>query len=114
MHTCTRCTRCGRAITTSTSIARGMGRTCASRIRNEAATLTAAVKADTIAKAMEDIEDGAIIDTRRRTTSGHRIFAVMSSAGTGTYLATQAACTCRGGHRGRTCRHTIAARLIAA
>lgn len=110
----TTCTRCGRALTSSESIARGTGRGCARRIREVAAASTELVAAGTLAKALEDVEDGAIVDTRRVTSSGRRVFAVVSSDGTGIYLATTQNCTCRGGHRGRVCRHRVAAALIAA
>jgi uncharacterized Zn finger protein len=110
----TPCTRCGRPLRAATSIARGTGPGCARRIREVAAAATDVVNADTIAKAVEDIEDGALIDTRRVTAAGRRVFAVVSSRGDATYLATTQTCTCRGGHRGRICRHRVAVALLAA
>lgn len=111
----TTCSRCGRALRTADSQARGMGPTCARRARQERAV--EGVKADTLAKAREDVEDGAIVDTRRVTSAGRRVFAVASSDGTDVYLTTAGgACTCRWGMRGTgtPCRHAVAARLIAA
>jgi hypothetical protein len=110
----TTCRRCRRPLRSTTSITAGIGPTCARRDRADRAAEAAQIKAATIAKAHEDIDDGAIIDTRRTTRAGRRIFAVLSSTGTGTYLATTAACTCRAGHAGRVCRHRAAAILTAA
>lgn len=107
------CTRCGRTLRTE-GVARQMGRTCARRVREVAAAAGELVKAETLAKALEDVEDGAIVDTRRVTAAGRRVFAVLSSTGSGVYLATTQACTCRAGHTMRICRHRTAAALIAA
>ena len=114
MNEATTCTRCGRTLRTE-GVARRMGRTCARRTREAAAAAVELVKPDTLAKALEDIEDGAIVDTRRVTRGGRPVFAVVSSDGTRTYLATPGgACTCRAGHAGRTCRHMVAATIITA
>jgi uncharacterized Zn finger protein len=110
----THCTRCGRTLTNPDSIAAGMGHTCARRTRQEQAAKAAEVKPDTMAKALEDLEDGAVQPTTRTTSTGHRIYVAASSDGRGWYLATEAACTCRAGHRGRMCRHRVAALLSAA
>lgn len=108
------CTRCQRRLTSPTSIARGMGRGCAARVREVAAAATDLVKPDTLAKAIEDIEDGALIDTRRITSTGRRVFAVVSSDGTRTYLATSEHCACHAGLKGRACRHRLAVAILAA
>lgn len=113
-ETPTTCTRCGRTLTAATSRTRGMGRGCAARVREVAAAAVTLVKADTLAKALEDLEDGAIVDTRRVTSAGRRVFAVVSSTGVGVYLATTENCICRAGLSGRVCRHRVAAALIAA
>lgn len=112
----TTCTRCGRALHSAESIARGMGRGCARRVREAAAAAAELVKAETLAKALEDVADGALVDTRRVTAAGRRVFAVVSSTGTDTYLATPGgACTCRAGLKGKhLCRHAVAAALLAA
>jgi hypothetical protein len=113
----TTCTRCGRTLTATRYQQAGVspiGRTCARRVREVAAAAVELVKAETLAKAIEDVEDGAIVDTRRVTAAGRRVFAVVSSTGAGVYLATVQNCTCRGGHRGRVCRHRVAAALVAA
>lgn len=106
------CRRCGRTLRVST----GIGPTCAKRERAERAAEAAGIKAATAAKAREDIEDGAVIDTRRTTKAGHRIFAVVSSDGTRTYLTSPAgACTCAAGLKGKhRCRHSVAALLLTA
>jgi hypothetical protein len=100
----TTCTRCHRTLRTE-GVTRGMGRTCARRVRETAAAAVELIKADTLAKAMEDIEDGALIDTRRTTSAGRPVFAALSSGGV---------CTCRAGHAGRTCRHMVAATILTA
>ena len=91
-----------------------MGRTCARRIRETAAAAVELVKPDTLAKAVEDIEDGAIVDTRRTTSTGHHVYAVVSSDGNDTYLTTTHACVCRAGVAGRVCRHRVAALILTA
>jgi uncharacterized Zn finger protein len=93
-----------------------MGRTCATRTREVAQAAAELVKPDTLAKAIEDVEDGAVIDTRRVTSTGRRVFAVLSSTGDAVYLATPGGrCTCKAGLRGKgLCRHAVAAALIAA
>jgi len=108
----TTCTRCGRQLRTAQSVAVGYGRTCLKRERQERAA--AGIKAETLAKAVEDLEDGAVQPTTRTTATGHRVYVAVSSDGASRYLATRAACTCRGGHRGRVCRHRAAAILAAA
>lgn len=89
-----------------------MGATCARRARQAAAV--ADVKADTLAKASEVIELGAIVNTRRTTRTGLPVFEVVSSTGTSTYLASPAACVCKAGLKGLVCNHRIAAALLAA
>jgi uncharacterized Zn finger protein len=108
----TRCTRCGRLLTSKASIARGMGATCAQRTRQE--RVLSDIKPETAAKAREDLADGAIVNTRRTTIAGRRVYASLSSRGDRTYLTTSAHCTCRAGHKGRTCRHVVAVRLLTA
>jgi hypothetical protein len=114
--TCTRCHRPLKTVRYTTPDGLPLGPTCARNARREAAAAHASMKPDTYARALEDLEDGAIIDTRRTTKAGHRIFAVVSSDGRDVYLATPGgACTCRCGLRGKyLCRHAAAARLIAA
>lgn len=112
----TTCTRCRRPLTSPGSINRGMGKGCARRVREVTAAALDVVKPDTLAKAVEDLEDGAVIDTRRVTSTGRRVFAVLSSDGTDVYLATPSgACTCKAGLKGKyLCRHAVAAALVAA
>lgn len=106
--TTTKCTRCHRTLTSAKSIEAGMGRTCAKRTRQAAAVV--GIKATTVAKAQELIEQGGIIPIRAK-----RIFQVVSSDGTATYKTAPSACTCAAGIKGRfVCYHRVAATLLAA
>lgn len=103
------CLRCGRTLTSKASVARGYGRSCAAKVR------TAATVADLhdfkpaqVASAAELIEDGAIIPLRPR------VFTVVSTDGTETYLAHPSNCTCPAGLRGARCYHQLAARILLA
>jgi hypothetical protein len=108
--TTTKCTRCGRVLRSTTSIARAYGRTCRAKVL--AAAQLADHKPTQIAKAQELIELGGIVPLR----SGHnRVFVVVSTSGTGRYLTAPQACNCAAGLRGKSvCYHRIAAQLIAA
>jgi hypothetical protein len=103
-----RCTRCHRPLRNAASIARGTGRTCARRTRQEAAV--AGYKPATVAKAQELIEQGGIIPLR-----GRRVFTVVSSDGTARYLTAPEVCNCPAGLKGRhVCYHRVAAIILAA
>lgn len=113
----TTCRRCGRALRAASSLAAEggpIGRTCARRDREEAAAAAAGITPATLARATEDIEDGALVDTGYRTRTGRPVYEVVSSAGDARYLATPASCTCRAGHAGRMCRHRAAVILATA
>lgn len=103
------CLRCGRRLTSVKSVSLGYGPTCAAHIRK--ATKTDAVtahKPQAIAKATELIEQGGILPLR-----GRRVFTVISSDGTGTYLTAPSGCTCPAGIKGRfTCYHRVAATIL--
>ncbi|MCU1687754.1 MAG: hypothetical protein JWQ81_8493 [Amycolatopsis sp.] len=102
------CTRCGRTLTATASVARGYGRGCQAKIR--AAALVADHKPAQVAKAMELVADGGIVSIR-----GRRVFAVVSTSGTGRYLTAPQACNCAAGRKGHTvCYHRVAAQLLAA
>jgi hypothetical protein len=101
----THCIRCGRALRSAESVARGYGPTCASRIAS--AALASTDKSAAIAKATELIELRGVIRIHR----GRAIQAV-SSDGTRTYLATQHTCNCPAGLVGRKCYHQVAASLV--
>ncbi|MFD5245024.1 DUF6011 domain-containing protein [Amycolatopsis sp. NPDC058340] len=108
--TTTRCTRCGRVLRSTTSIARGYGRTCGARIA--AAAKLAAHKPAQVEKAVELIADGGLVLVRRRRTP---VFAVVASNGVDRYLTAAQACNCKAGLRGiSTCYHRIAAQLVTA
>lgn len=104
----THCLRCGRPLTSTTSIRTGYGPTCRTKVRRAATTLTG-WKPEQIAKATEAIEDGAVIRLRGR------VFLVVSTDGTETYrTAATGQCNCPAGLKGRTCFHTAAARIALA
>lgn len=106
----TTCTRCGRVLTSATSIARGYGRTCRAKVL--AAAAVAGHKPAQVAKAQELIELGGIVPLR---SGRSRVFVVVSSSGDDRYLTAPQACNCAAGLRGKSvCYHRIAAQLIAA
>lgn len=108
--TTAKCARCGRTLTSATSIARGFGRHCQGKIT--AAAKASAHKPGQLAKAQELIEVGGIVPLR---THHARVFTVVASDGVGRYLTAPQACNCKAGLRGvSTCYHRIAAELLAA
>ena len=112
MPTTTKCRRCHRALRSAESIARGYGRTCLRREREEAAarTVLASYSEAQVAKVTELLEDGGVARTGRHT------FAVVASDGVRRYEVdtTRASCTCKAGENGRQCYHLAAATLAAA
>lgn len=106
-----RCERCHRPLTDQASVARGVGRTCAKRIR-QAAVLAQipTVTGTQVAKATELIELHAA--TRRQR--GRQVFDVISTRGDARYTTTPDTCTCPAGEHGRFCYHRLAVALIAA
>lgn len=107
----TNCGRCGRRLTSATSITNGYGRTCKNKVKQAAqAAAVAAFKPAQIAKAQELIADGGIVAIRDR-----RIFRAVSSDGTRTYLTAPQACNCAAGLKARhACFHRIAATILTA
>lgn len=106
----TNCLRCGRALRSQASAARGYGRTCATKVRqaSQAVDLTD-YKPSQIDSARELIEDGAIVQIRPR------VYRSVSSDGTALYLtATTGQCNCPAGLRSTRCYHVAAALLLAA
>lgn len=101
------CRRCGRPLRSTTSITRGYGPTCATRIRKTPADL-ADYKPHQVDSARELIEDGAIIPLRSV------VFLTVSTDGAETYRTAPTACNCPAGLKGRTCYHQLAARLLLA
>lgn len=106
----THCLRCARPLRSTTSQARGYGRTCATRVRRAATVVDlSAYKAAQVESARELIEDGAIVPIRPR------IYRSVSSDGTELYLtAVTGQCNCAAGLKGRRCYHVAAAQLLAA
>jgi hypothetical protein len=102
------CLRCGRVLRSAKSVAAGYGPTCSAHIRKATAVQAATHKPAAIAKAQELIEQGGILPLR-----GRRVFTVVSSDGTGTYLTAPQGCTCPAGIKGRfTCYHRVAATIL--
>ncbi|MFE9391217.1 DUF6011 domain-containing protein [Streptomyces sp. NPDC006784] len=102
------CLRCGRKLTSATSIARRYGKGCAARIRHTREDV-AGFKPEQVAAARELIEDGAIVAIR------NRVFRAVSSDGTRLYLTAPEACNCAAGLKAKhMCFHRIAARLLLA
>lgn len=103
------CLRCGRVLRSAKSVSAGYGPTCGRKIRT--ATNTPAVtahKPQAIAKATELIEQGGILPLR-----GRRVFTVISSDGTSSYLTAPQGCTCAAGIKGRyVCYHRVAATIL--
>lgn len=102
------CTRCGRRLTSTQSIARGYGKGCATKVRKaqQAADLTA-YKPAQVAAAIELIEDAAIIPIRAG------IYRSVSTDGTELYLtAATGHCNCPAGLRGTRCYHVAAAQIL--
>lgn len=104
------CLRCGRALRSPASIARGYGRHCQAKVREAAkAEVVAQYKPATVAKAEELIEQGGIVPLRAR-----RVFLVVASNGVDTYKTAAQGCTCPAGIKGRyVCYHRVAARILA-
>ncbi|MGW4525170.1 DUF6011 domain-containing protein [Amycolatopsis sp. NPDC004378] len=107
-----KCKRCGRTLRSLDSIARGMGRTCARKARQEAAArlVLANYSPVQVEKVRELLADGGIARVDRHT------FEVVASNGTDRYAVdtTHASCTCPAGQNGRQCYHLAAATLAAA
>jgi len=107
-QTTAKCIRCGRVLRAAKAIADGAGRTCKAKIA--AAARTAEFKPAQIAKAQELIADGGILPIW-----GKRVFRVVSSDGSATYLAAPQACNCAAGLRAKhVCYHRVAAAIVAA
>jgi hypothetical protein len=107
----TACLRCHRTLRSAHSIARGYGRTCRAKVTAAAKAKAAAsaFKPATVAKAMELIEIGGLVAIRPK------VFRVVRSDGTGTYLTAPEACTCKAGLRGlHVCYHRAAATILLA
>jgi len=110
----TRCLRCGRTLTSASSVSAQYGRWCRAKIR--AAALSEAIKgftAQQVEKARELIADGGLV-----ATGFAGVWRVVSSAGDAVYMTTATGqCNCPAGLRsGRAdrCYHACAARMISA
>ncbi|TCO57154.1 DUF6011 domain-containing protein [Actinocrispum wychmicini] len=107
-----KCTRCGRALRSATSIAAGMGRTCKAKVAAAAAKCAAATvyKPAQIAKAAELVELAAIVRVR------FAVFTPVSSRGDDLYMVNAATrtCSCPAGEKGLACYHLAAAEILTA
>ena len=111
MATTITCRKCGRDITSARSIREatqngGYGRGCARKIAD--AALASDQPAEQVDKALELIEDGALVHWTRD------LFQAVSTDGTEVYTIDAAAgsCTCPAGQHGRTCYHAVAVALV--
>lgn len=106
------CKRCGRTLRADDSIARGMGRTCARKARQEAAAklVLANYSAVQVEKVQQLLADGGVARTSPTT------YIAVASNGIDRYTVdtTAASCTCKAGQNGRQCYHVAAAQLLAA
>ena len=106
------CKRCHRTLRSADSIARGMGRTCARKERQEQAAklLLASYSPVQVEKVKELLRDGGIARVDRTT------FLAVASNGIDRYEVStaHASCTCKAGQNGRQCYHLAAATLAAA
>jgi hypothetical protein len=100
--TTTRCAGCGRKLTATASVARGLGPTCNRRIKAAVAALALHTKPAQISKAAELIRTGAIV---RIETD---VYSVVSSDGITVYYVDHGVCGCPAGMHGRECKHLIA------
>lgn len=109
-----KCKRCHRELHAQSSIVAGYGKVCAKRERQERAAAAASISQDTVTRAHEDIEDGAVQPTTFRTRTGGRIYLAISSDGSQSYLPTKDSCTCLAGQHDRMCHHRTAVILLVA
>jgi len=100
-----RCARCARVLTSTTSIARGIGPGCATILRREA---RAEYRAHQIESARELIADGGIAHLRSA------VYLTVSTDGTRVHRTTTTHCTCDAGIRNGRCYHSAAVRIITA
>lgn len=108
------CLSCGRPLRTTASIARRRGPKCARKVRAVAKVIDLTAFKDAKAaraKAIELIEDGAIVPTRH---AGQ--YLATSGDGTTVYLVdlVEGSCTCKGHQRVGRCYHGSAAAILSA
>lgn len=105
----TECTRCGRPLSSPASRARGTGRWCLARAREEAVRLADEYTAGQISEALDLITDGGLVRVRTR-----RVWLAVSSDGEDFYRAASTGqCNCPAGLHARRCYHGAAARMLA-
>ncbi|MCK9929344.1 DUF6011 domain-containing protein [Frankia sp. Mgl5] len=97
----TTCGRCGRALRTAESVARGFGPTCARK-----AAIEATHSATQVADAVELVELGGVIPLR-----GRRVWLTVGHRGEVYRTAVTGQCNCPAGLVGRRCYHAAAVAL---
>lgn len=106
------CKRCHRTLRATDSIARGYGRTCARKHRQEQAARVVLANYTPVqrAKVVELLTDGGLARVDRTT------FLAVASNGVDRYEVStaHASCSCKAGQNGRACYHLAAAQLAAA
>jgi hypothetical protein len=107
-----KCKRCKRVLRSASSLAAGMGRTCARKARQEAAAklVLASYSPVQVEKVRELLADGGVQRVDRAT------FLAVASNGIDRYEVSTAhgTCSCKAGQNGRQCYHLAAATLAAA
>lgn len=107
-----RCLRpgCGRVLRSAESIARGMGRSCARKIREaaEAADLSAWTPKQ-VEQARELIEDGGLVPAGREG-----VFLAVSTDGSEVYRCTADFCECPAGQKDHQCYHRCGIAIVTA
>lgn len=108
-----RCLRCRRVLKSAKSIADGVGRGCAAKIRQAAREhALEGLTEKQAAEAVEIVADGGVIEAREG------VFRVVSGDGTQSYITTpDGHCNCRWGLRRtladtKVCKHVGAVRLV--
>jgi hypothetical protein len=105
-----RCLGCRRPIRSARALARSYGEGCWRKARRRASELGAAYSDEQIEKAVEAVEDGAVIPGESAA-----VWLVVSSRGDEVYeVAGGAVCTCPAGEAGRGCWHLAAVEMISA
>lgn len=101
----THCHRCGRIIRSAKSVAAGLGPVCAAKIAEAALVAARTDPAAQVDKAVELIEDGAIVQITPA------VYWAVSTDGTVNYEVSPltGGCTCKASQYGQRCFHLLAA-----
>lgn len=102
-RTTTHCHRCGRLLSDPKAVAAGYGRTCLRRIAENAKAAALTESPAQVAKAVELIEDEALVPVRRG------VYQTVSTDGTEVYLTSATNCSCPA-RKG--CYHSLAVAIL--